>query len=126
MQKPIALVTVVLDCLDIEALSDFYVRMLGWKRKSAFADWIDTQHPDGGIKIGFQQDLEYVPPAWPESPPAQQQMAHLDFSVFSKAEMEEAVARAMACGARKAETQYDERWTVMIDPAGHPFCFVLW
>jgi hypothetical protein len=34
-----------------------------------------------------------------------------------------AVARAVALGARQAEYQADpSRWRVLLDPAGHPFC----
>ena len=64
-----------------------------------------------------------LPPVWPEEPGAQQQMAHLDF-VVQKDEMHQAVAHAVACGAKVAETQFSDHWTVMIDPEGHPFCFV--
>jgi hypothetical protein len=47
-------------------------------------------------------------------------MLHLDFRVSGAQQMEEAVRHATACGAQKARVQYDERWTVMIDPAGIP------
>ncbi len=48
-------------------------------------------------------------------------MAHLDFHVSN---VEEALAHALSCGATLSETQYDEGWRVMIDPAGHPFCLL--
>ena len=122
---PIKLKTVVLDCPDVRTLSDFYARMLGWKSMYADDEWADIGSPEGGTKLGFQRNDDYVPPVWPEEPPAQQQMLHLDFYVSSEEQMEKAVAHAVSCGARKAEVQYDSRWTVMIDPAGHPFCFVI-
>ena len=75
--------------------------------------------------MGFKKNSDYVQPVWPEEPPGQQQMLHLDFTVPSAEMMEQAVQHAISCGARKAEVQYDSRWTVMIDPAGHPFCFVV-
>ncbi|MFV0413385.1 MAG: VOC family protein [Oscillospiraceae bacterium] len=123
---PISLGTVVLDSKDKKALSAFYLKMLGWNKTYEDEDWIDIQSPTGGVKLGFQEDPAYTPPAWPEDPPAQQQMLHLDFNTASIAEMEQAVRHALSCGAKKAEIQYDEKWTVMIDPAGHPFCFVVW
>ena len=69
--------------------------------------------------ILFQRNPEYCPPVWPEEPGVQQQMAHLDFHVQ---DVEEGVKYALSCGASISEHQYDDRWRVMIDPAGHPFC----
>lgn len=38
--------------------------------------------------------------------------------------LEHSVAAAVAAGARLAVTQPSpERWLVLLDPAGHPFCF---
>lgn len=123
---PIKLGTVVLDCDDINTLSQFYIRMLGWEKMFECETWISIRHPAGGTQLGIQYDADYTPPVWPESPPAQQQMLHLDFLTADIDEMERAVEHAISCGAKKAEIQYDDKWTVMIDPAGHPFCFVVW
>ncbi len=121
---PIRLGAVALDCQDMKMLSDFYIRMLGWVKLDESEDWIDIQSPDGaGIKIGFQLNPDYVPPVWPEEPDCQQQMAHLDFYVKDEKQMQLAVAHAVACGAKVAQMQYSDRWTVLFDPAGHPFCF---
>ena len=122
---PIALRTVVLDAADGKALAAFYVELLGWQKLYEDDEWTDIGHPDGGVRLGFQTDPAYVPPGWPDDPPAQQQMLHLDFGVANAAEMERAVTHALRCGAKKADVQYDEKWTVMLDPAGHPFCFVV-
>ena len=46
-------------------------------------------------------------------------MAHIDFKVDSLAAAE---TLAIKNGARKAEVQYFDTSTVMLDPAGHPFC----
>ncbi|MCL2884546.1 MAG: hypothetical protein FWF49_03580 [Oscillospiraceae bacterium] len=45
-------------------------------------------------------------------------MLHLDFLVD---DLQKEVEHAVACGAQPAETQYSDIWTVMLDPAGHPF-----
>ena len=46
---------------------------------------------------------------------------HLEFAV---GELEHSVAVAVAAGARLADTQPSpERWPVLLDPAGHPFCY---
>jgi catechol-2,3-dioxygenase len=121
---PIRLNAVVLDCRDIEALSSFYLRMLGWEKRYSEGDfWIEIAPPSGGSGIAFQKNEDYVPPVWPEAPGAQQQMAHLDF-VVEKSQLQEAAAHAVTYGAKVAETQYSDRWIVLIDPEGHPFCFV--
>ena len=114
---------VVLDSDHADDLSAFYERLLGWTRfkgeeytvlknveQSGFPTWITIQQVD-----------HYVPPVWPATPDEQQQMAHLDFHVEN---VEEGVKYAMSCGATMSAIQFDERWRVMIDPAGHPFCIL--
>lgn len=125
---PLALDAVVLECKDVAALSDFYIRLLGWqKHYGEGTEWRDIVSPGGQVKIAFQYNEIYQPPVWPEEPGAQQQMAHLDFTVTSPQQLELAVQHALACGAVKAPMQYDpEKWITLFDPAGHPFCFVLW
>lgn len=125
---PIALDAVVLECKNVSALAGFYIRLLGWQKHYQEGDaWIDIISPSGGVKIAFQKNEDYIPPVWPDVPGAQQQMAHLDFAVKDKAQMARAVTRALACGAIKAGAQFDpEKWTTMLDPEGHPFCFVIW
>ncbi|WP_283608848.1 VOC family protein [Faecalispora anaeroviscerum] len=125
---PIALDAVVLECKDMAALSDFYIRLLGWKKNyGEEGEWTDIISPSGGVKIAFQQNEDYITPVWPDEPGAQQQMTHLDFTVHNQEQLELAVQHAVSCGAVKASVQYDaEKWITMIDPAGHPFCFVIW
>jgi hypothetical protein len=121
---PIRLCSTVLDCQDIETLSSFYIRMLGWEKHYAEGDyWIMITPPGGGSGISFQKNEDYVPPVWPEEPGAQQQMLHMDFLV-EKSQLKEAADHAVACGAKVAEAQFSDQWIVMIDPEGHPFCFV--
>jgi len=123
---PIALDAIVLDCRDVAALSAFYMRLLGWERHYDGDDeWTEIVSPSGGAVIAFQLDEDYLPPVWPGEPGAQRQMAHLDFIVRDREQLALAVERAVSCGARKARVQYDpEHWTTMLDPDGHPFCFV--
>ncbi len=122
----IQLKAIVLDCPDIQALSDFYIRMLGWEKDFVEeGEFLEIRSPLNSVKIAFQTNTDYVSPVWPEEPHAQQQMLHIDFAVQSKEEMERAVKHAISCGATKADTQYSGEWTVMFDPVGHPFCFVV-
>jgi catechol 2,3-dioxygenase-like lactoylglutathione lyase family enzyme len=112
-----------IDCADAEAMADFYGRLLGWE--VTFRDgsgFVLMRDPAGGTGLAFQQESWYRPPTWPETPETQDKMMHLDI----KAEdLEAAVAHALACGARLAEHQPQERVRVMLDPAGHPFCLFL-
>lgn len=125
---PISLNAVILDCKDIDALADFYVRMLGWEKVYDEGDeWIDIAPPGGGVKLSFQINDAYLPPVWPEEPGEQQQMAHLDFTVKDLDEMNLAVKHALDCGAVMPKVQFGEgQWVTLLDPAGHPFCFVIW
>lgn len=125
---PIAIKAVVLECKDVSALGDFYIRMLGWEKSYDEGDyWVAIAPPSGGVKISFQKNEAYVPPVWPEELHAQQQMVHLDFAVQNVEQMELAVKHALACGAVKAPVQYGgDEWTTLFDPVGHPFCFVIW
>jgi len=54
-------------------------------------------------------------------------MVHLDFAVADKNELKEAIEKAIMLGGKMANKQYGgEEWVTMLDPAGHPFCFVVW
>lgn len=114
---------VVLDSGNADELSAFYEKLLGWTRlvgeefitvanmaQAGFPTWITFQQVDG-----------YVPPVWPATPDAQQQMAHLDFHVEN---MEAGVDYALSCGATLSEVQLEDGLRVMLDPAGHPFCLL--
>ena len=112
---------VVIDCADPAKLSDFYISLLGWTKGYDTGDFIIIGSETEGIDIGFQKNLLYVPPKWPETEGGQQAMLHLDFCVDA-AEHHKWVEYAVFCGARKADYQQSEDWTVMLDPEGHPFC----
>lgn len=123
---PVSLIGVVLDCKDVFALSDFYIRLLGWEETYSEDDeWAVISSPSGGVNIAFQKNDDYVSPVWPEKSGAQQQMIHLDFAVQDAEKKDLAVNHAISCGATKSPVQYSDEWVVMYDPAGHPFCFVV-
>jgi catechol-2,3-dioxygenase len=119
----IRLASVVLDSSDSKKLADFYAALLNWQKYADDPEWIYVRNEEDFPLIIFQQTDDYVPPVWPNTLNQQQTGAHLDFGVSN---LKEAVEHAIQCGAKKAEVQYSDRWTVMLDPANHPFCLVEW
>lgn len=117
----ISLSEIVLDSADAHLLAAFYQRLLGGSYGKDETDWVTLAPADGGMTLAFATEPYFVPPAWPSNPTEQQMMIHLDFEVH---DLDEAVAHALAAGARLASYQPQELVRVMIDPAGHPFC--LW
>ena len=114
---------VVLDSDCADELSAFYEKLLGWSRfkSEEYTVLVNLEQTGTPTWITIQQVDDYVPPVWPATLDAQQQMAHLDFHVQDVAE---GVKHALLCGASIAKHQYDDRWRGMIDPAGHPFCIL--
>lgn len=114
---------VVLDSDNVDELSAFYEKLLGWARFSGegFSTVADMACTTAPTWITFQQVDDYVPPVWPATPGEQLQMAHVDFHVD---DVEEGVKHALSCGAILAEVQPDDDWRVMRDPSGHPFCIL--
>lgn len=110
---------VAIDCPQPRALADFYSAITGWPVAQDDADWVQLRS-DGGATMAFQLAADHVPPVWPSATHPQQ--AHIDFSVPDLAAAE---LQVLALGARKAEVQPGTTFTVYLDPAGHPFCFVL-
>lgn len=119
--------TVILECSHIHQLSSFYSDFLGWLIVFKEENFIRLQSPESDMGIAVQYAEDYVAPVWPSESEKQQMMVHLDFGVKDKKELAEWVDRAIKSGAKLAEMQYgDGEWITMIDPAGHPFCIVVW
>jgi catechol 2,3-dioxygenase-like lactoylglutathione lyase family enzyme len=107
-----------IDCPDPVELAEFYGALLGMRRLVESPDGSVVAITDGAQTLAMMRVSDYVAPTWPE--PGQLQQMHLDVSVN---DIDVAVARAVALGARQAEHQADpSRWRVLFDPAGHPFC----
>lgn len=100
-------------------MAEFYSRLLGWEITHRDADFVLIRDPGGGAGLSFQARGDYRPPVWPERPDGQDKMIHLEIRV---ADLDLAVAHALASGARLAKHQGREDLRVMLDPAGHPFC----
>jgi chromate reductase, NAD(P)H dehydrogenase (quinone) len=111
---------VVLEAPDATTLADFYVRLLGWTVAKNEPDFVAVVPPDGVANLAFQSSPEYVRPVWPPEPGQQQTMLHLDIEVD---DLETATAHAVAAGATVAGYQPQDDVRVLLDPAGHAFCF---
>ncbi|MFE1591649.1 VOC family protein [Nocardia sp. NPDC058705] len=115
------LCAVTLDCPDPLALAEFYQRATDYApHPMSDAEFAGLIGP-GGFFLGFQRVDDYQRPQWPG--PASPQQSHLDFAV---PDLDEGEKRLLGLGAIKAEHQPNEqRWRVLLDPAGHPFCLVI-
>ncbi|GAB4002418.1 VOC family protein [Nocardioides ultimimeridianus] len=119
--------SVVLDCLDVHELAEFYRALTGWDYPAGydpadFDDWLSIIGPEG-VRISFQQVPELRATTWPSGEVPQQ--AHLDFLAATREEMEEQHERLLALGAvvRLDRTEdAEEPLRVYADPAGHTFC----
>jgi catechol 2,3-dioxygenase-like lactoylglutathione lyase family enzyme len=110
-------VGVSIDCDDPAALADFYRQMLDLEVSYTTDDFVflGEMGPNG---IGFVRVANYVPPTWPTSDVPKQ--AHMEFGVDDLDAGEEALLKL---GATKPDEQpQPDRWRVLLDPAGHPFC----
>ncbi len=110
-----ALTCAVVDCADPKAMAAFYLQVIDAEMLFEDDTYSFIGHR-GGVNIAFQRVENYSPPPWPASGT----QTHLDFRVPDVAA---AVAELLKLGASKPEFQPGEdTWTVLIDPAGHPFC----
>ena len=72
----------------------------------------------GAMRIRLGRVDGYQGPGWPDSTAAKRY--HFDLQV---ADVTKAVDRFLELGAKKPDFQPGgEQWTVLTDPAGHPFC----
>lgn len=109
-----------IDCPDAKAMGDFYAALLGMT--VAYSDDNAVMLTgESGPALGFGTERNYTPPAWPDDKTEKQ--FHLDLKVADIAAAEQA---CLELGATKPDHQPGETWTVMLDPAGHPFCLTLW
>jgi predicted enzyme related to lactoylglutathione lyase len=106
---------IVLDCADPALLAAFYRAATGWE--ITYADDDFTSLGDGGpVQLSFQRVAGHQAPGWPDD----RKQAHVDLAV---ADIEAAAKELVAAGATRPEFQPGgQDWTVLLDPAGHPFC----
>lgn len=108
---------VSLDCADPGPLAEFWAAMLGGEIMFSTPTGVIGVQADGFWIIAMAIP-DHTPPTWPE--PGVPKQIHLDLAVE---DLEAAVAESERLGATQAGVQADpDRWRVLLDPAGHPFC----
>ncbi|MDT4926112.1 MAG: hypothetical protein QOG01_3825 [Pseudonocardiales bacterium] len=112
--------SVTLDCADPHELAGFWATALDGKVAYTSDKFVGVELPDG-VWIGAYQIADYRAPEWPDGEPSKQ--FHLDLSVDDLDAAERAV---LELGATRAKHQPEpDRWRVLLDPAGHPFCVTI-
>ena len=107
---------IALDCDDPRSLIEFYTSLFGAEPGFVSDDFAAVKVQ--GIWLSAHRVADYRQPDWPG--PEVPKQVHLDLAAD---DVDAAVARASELGAAIAEAQpQPERWRVMLDPAGHPFC----
>ncbi|MFT3852683.1 MAG: VOC family protein [Ilumatobacteraceae bacterium] len=120
MTKPVAeLKMVTLDCADAPASARFWSGVLGWDVAHSEDAYAMLTGP--GAALGFGTIEGYEPPAWPN--PNGTKQFHFDLAVDDLAAAE---SRCVELGATVPDEQPGgDRWRVLRDPSGHPFCLTL-
>jgi hypothetical protein len=109
-----------LDCPDPLALASFYQVVAGGELAVVTDSFVELRFD--AFSLGFQRDLNYRPPTWPD--PRIPQQAHLDFSAE---DLDAEQDRIVAAGATPTDVQPSpDTFRVFLDPAGHPFCLTTW
>jgi hypothetical protein len=104
------------DCDDPRELAEFWAAMLDGEIIFSSASTVGVR--TDWMLLTALKVPDYLAPTWPEHDVPKQ--IHLDLAVT---ELDAAVAEAERLGARSAPFQpAPDRWRVLLDPAGHPFC----
>jgi Glyoxalase-like domain len=110
------LASISFDCDDPAGLAEFWAGLVGGEIAFASADFVAVKTEQSWLAA--VRVPNYQPPSWPDGGLPKQM--HLDLAA---ADLDEAEAEAIRLGARRPDEQpAPERWRVLLDPAGHPFC----
>ncbi len=114
--KSIRIGSIAFDCADPTALAAFWAALL--EGEVAFSSDHFAAVKTDRMWLAATKVDDYQPPTWPHAD--QPKQMHVDLAVDDLAKAE---AEAVRLGARKADFQpAPDRWVVLLDPAGHPFC----
>ena len=118
MTAPASFGWITIDCSDADAQARFYATALEWDITVNEGPYSAVSN--GDLTIEFTAVDGYQPPQWPDEGGRKQ--FHLELMVD---DLDEAAGTLLAAGATQPEFQPGgERFRVLIDPAGHPFCII--
>ncbi|MBA8796221.1 catechol 2,3-dioxygenase-like lactoylglutathione lyase family enzyme [Friedmanniella endophytica] len=109
---------IVIDSPDPDAAARFWAEVLGMQRVQDEPDWAVIGDAPDRPGLAFQRATGQPPSTWPE--PERPQYRHFDVAVD---DLDAAEQAALALGARRLPGG-GERFRVLADPDGHPFCLV--
>ncbi|MEU6558162.1 VOC family protein [Nocardia nova] len=110
---------VSLDSRDPHRLGQFYAALLGAEIRHESDELVVLG--GAGVMVTIEHVADHEPPDWPGNRVPKQM--HLDLFVD---DLDTAQAAAIACGAVEAAVQPSpDRWRVLLDPSGHPFCLTI-
>jgi hypothetical protein len=116
MTTSVRLGGVSIDSAEPAGLADFYRDLLGLTTFWETEDFVALK--GAGVLLTVQRVDDHRPPEWPRGNVSKQ--LHLELAV---SDLDAAEARALELGAAKPDHQPSpDRWRVLLDPAGHPFC----
>jgi catechol 2,3-dioxygenase-like lactoylglutathione lyase family enzyme len=112
-----SLFAVTVDCPDPLRLARFYQDITGWQLFASNDDFVALAGDDN-VRLDFQRVANHQPPRWPDT--AAPLRVHLDFRVH---DLDQGEAHLLKLGAVRPNFQPGgQRFRVLLDPAGHPFC----
>lgn len=112
----IRLGSIAFDCADPAVLGAFWANLLGGEIAFSSEDFVAVR--TDRVWLAAVRVADYHAPTWPIGDRAKQM--HLDLAVD---DLDQAESEAVALGAIRAEVQpAPDRYVVLLDPAGHPFC----
>jgi Glyoxalase-like domain len=108
--------SISLDCADPIALGSFWAELLGGEVAFSSEDFVAVR--TDRVWLSAVRVPDHRPPTWPGGAVAKQ--IHIDLAVD---DLGAAEVQATRLGAIRATDQpAPDRYLVLIDPAGHPFC----
>ncbi|MGB9378550.1 MAG: VOC family protein [Mycobacteriales bacterium] len=110
--------SVTVDCRDPESLAEFWAALLGVEVRGRWQQFVGLHPTAPGLPRLVFQRVDDARPA--------KNSLHLDLHVAGPSDLPDAIARAVALGARAVTAQEvdGESWQVMADPEGNVFCLV--
>lgn len=116
MTKIARLAAVSIDAADPRPVAEFYRRLLELETAFETDDFVALK--GAAVLITVQRVADHVVPDWPAASVPKQ--VHLELAVD---DLDAAERLALSLGAVRPEEQpAPEKWVVLVDPAGHPFC----